>query len=473
MKKFLSMFCMLMMLTVLFSNTAGAEDGEMPEDTVENVIEENNLPFILEAPKYVFLDRISEDKKVQTVNAAFSKNASMTEYFDMEPAAAKRLINANGLATLKLTAQVDWAIDSPDDWHYNEYWDTEGLNAKKQKVLGDWAYIGIEPEKGRVQSVQIFEDFGNIKDKDNKAWKGTDTLKGWKSVIPEALLSKNSDNEHSYIDWTKHVLYIRVRYVVVTEDNDEEFKKNTYYSDWSETAAFGKDIEEYYPYETYDKLPIPEVYNLAINQDEDGYVLEYDVKLPEEFEKNAAQTEVYGGVAYLVHSIFVQDYEVVPSYQTPESTHVAIPVAKLLPEGVPYTEGTPIFVRSFIWIDQYLGVGGQWVGELENFQLVDLYSVGAEEEPEPTPEITATPTLEPTPVPTQVIELLPTAVPEVKEEEENKNVCKICKLSFDPQFMDICMFFWLGGALLIIIIISIIVKIIRRREDEKTDILFR
>ena len=149
----------------------------------------------------------------------------------------------------------------------------------------------------------------------------------------------------------------------------------------------------------------------------------------------------------------MQDYEVVPSYQTPESTHVAIPVAKLLPEGVSYTEGTPIFVRSFIWIDQYLGVGGQWVGELENFQLVDLYSVGAKEEPEPTPEITATPTLEPTPVPTQVIELLPTAVPEVKEEEENKNVCKICKLSFDPQFMDICMFFWLGGALLIIIII--------------------
>lgn len=482
MKKFLRIFFLLALMLMMLPTAALADEdedilGAAPggeDDTEEET--ELPMPFTFEAPRYVFLDKTSEMSTVHTVNVGFSINDTMREYLALNTAEARNKLATVGLATLKLTAQIDWAIDDPTAWHYSEVWDNDGKDKKGQVVVGDWARIGIEVEGDRkkVQSVRIFPDFGDPKAKDNTLWKGTAQAKGYKDVIPADML-KTDENGHYYIDWTEHTLYVRVRYQCVTEDNDEEFMKRTYFSDWSETASFGKDVEEYYPYENEEALPIPELSMLSVDtvDPEVGPVLHVTTKLPEEFLENAIRTEIYGGVAHLIYRVRLnQDGEWIPIYEDVAAGEYSKPISAILSEGESYAEGDAVEINAFVWIDQYLGLEGEWVGSLSGVTS-ETITYGIEEvDPSvtPTPEITVTP--EPTPTPTLPPMNIPTPVINPNEEEE-KDVCPICHMDKDPQFFGVCMFIWGGGIILLIIIISIIVRIVRRKQDEKTDILFR
>lgn len=495
MKKFLSVLCMIVLVMTVMSAAAFADEddglvpgGEEPlglapgGDDLLGAAPGNEedielpMPFEFKAPEYVFLDRTSDLATVQTVNLAFSFNQSMREFLALGTGEARDAINSVGLATLNMTAQIDWAIDDPEAWHYSEAWDNDGKNEKGQVVVGDWAWIGIELEgdNKKVQSVRIFPDFGDPKAKDNTAWNGSGNIKGYKSIIPAEILKTDEENGHYYIDWTEHTLYVRVRFKCVTEDNDEEFMKNTYFTDWSEVVSYGKDVEEYYPYENETALPKPELSNLTVEtvDPDEGPVLKWNTSLPADFLENAIRTEVYGGVAHLIYSVRLNqtgDWKNI--YEDVISGEYTVPINSLLAEGESYAEGDAVEVNAMVWIDQYLGIEGDWVGSLSG-ERSEIITYGIDEEPEvtptpettPTPEATPTPTLEPLNIPTPVVN---------PQTEDDEDVCPICHNAHDPQIFGVCMYIWGGGFILLIILISIIVKIVRRKQDEKTDILFR
>ena len=493
MKKFVRLCCMIFLMAVLvtpvFAADDKAADGETPDgmllttgaDNETDSPDTSRIPFVLEAPKFVFADKVSREEGKQEINVAFSKNEGMMKYFSLSDADAKLTINGNGLYSMDVVAQIDWAIDDPNAWHADDSWDNDGKNAKGEKTVGQWAYVGIKPDGNRLQSVRIFPDFGNPKAKDNTVWNGTKTEKGWKDILTAEYLSEKDGSY--YVDWNEHVLYVRVRYIVFTIDNDEDFGKNTFITDWSETAAVGKDVEEYSGYGMESELPIPVLSNPAVETPDEatGTVFTFDVSIDEEFEKNALHSEVYGGVGHLVYSVRLSEasgWKVV--FRDAVSGKVTIPMTEILGEGETYTDGQPIEVYALAWIDQYDGIGGNWFGNLGGTHSNTL-TYGVAVTPEPTPEITGeptptvTPSVEPTGSEANPGELKPTSetIPTETIKEDDKKVCPVCKLEFDPQLLGFCMFYWIGAAVVILIIIVIIVKHIEKKRDEETDILFR
>ena len=493
MKRFLSIICILLLLTSLLCVPAAAADGEDDADGEgapllgatqtedDDSLADANLPFVLEAPKYAFLDRLSDDVTEQHVNAAFSLNASMKAFQSLTQDKRTQALAMNGLATLKLTAQIDWAIDDPNGWHYDDYWDTDGEDPDGHKLAGAWAYLDVDPGNENVCSKVIFEDFGDPEDKKNEDWNGFGYAKGWKDMLSEDQLTLDEETGHYYVNWEEHTLYIRVRYAVVTEDNDEENLRNYYFSGWSPVASFGKGVEEYYPYMENSEIPVPELSDLEVisGDDENGYTLSFVASIPRDFEENAIRTEVYGGVAQLVYSVrFNQDGEWVRFYRDAVSGLVQVPINELLKDNEEYNGGDSVEVYAIIWIEQHLGVNGEWCGDL-NSTMSNTLKLGIEEtdpDPDLTGEVTPTPTGEVTPTPTPTI--VPQNQPTIPEEtivipEEKKEVCKICHQDFDPQFFGVCIFIWIGGAVVVLLLISLIVKLIRKKQDEATDILFR
>lgn len=494
MKKAISL-CLIfaMLLTVLtgFSYAADGGDGNMPPlglapggDDDEN---ELPLPFRMETPEYVFLDRISENTTVQTLNVAYTMGDSMKDYLSLSSEEKKGVNSGMGFASLKVNAQIDWAIDDPQGWHYDEFWDNEGSDPDGHIVLGDWAMIGIEPEGKKLQSTRIFPDFGDPEDKENTSWNGFGYAQGWKDILSEDLLKLDEEKKQYYIDWTEHTLYIRMRFETVTIDNDEEFMENRYFTEWSAPASFGKDVEEYYPYEKEEDIPIPEVSSPVLQKAGESWILSFNVEIPEEFEENAVRTEVYGGVAHLVSAIRLNESgEPKIIYGDAVSGMVSQKLETLFDANSEFREDMPVEVYCFLWMDQYLGVDGPWVGSLAgaHSKTVGL-NTKQTTEPDPTPSVdpvepTAEPTgepdvtTEPTPTvikPTPTV-FIPTEVPGVASDKDG-GICKVCHLKADPQLFGVCMFIWGGGIIVLIVLIVVITKIIRKKQDEQNDILFR
>ena len=493
MKKVLSIACMVLLIASMLSYTVSAADGGLEESgelfTSASTSDDDTsaLPFVLEAPKYAFLDRLSDDVTEQNVNAAFTKNASMQEFMNLSQEKRTQALSMNGLATLKVTAQIDWAIDDPTGWHYDDYWDTDGEDQDGHLLAGDWAYLDVDPGKEKVCSTVIFEDFGDPEDKKNDSWKGFGYAKGWKDVLTEDQLTLNEETGHYYVNWEEHTLYIRVRYAVVTEDNDEENLRNHYFSGWSPVASFGKDVEEYYPYMTADEIPVPVLADLEVldGDEETGKLLSFDVSIPKDkegrdLEEIAARTEVYDGLAQLVFSVRFNEGEWVRCFRDVYSGNFQVPISEVLKDDEVYQDGSTVEVYAIIWMEQHLGVNGEWCGDLSTTPS-NTIAIGKEDIPAPTTYVTPNPD-EPTPteeVTPTIVPPTPTVYnPELPEEtivveEKKKEICKVCHLEIDPQPLGYCMFYWIGGAVALLIIIAIIVKIIRKKQDEATDILFR
>lgn len=496
MKKFVRLCCMIFLMAALVTPVFAAEDkaaegdasdGEMMlttgADDEDDSFARSRVPFEIEAPKFVFADRVSREAGKQEINVAFTKNAGMAAFLSLPGADATHLINENGLYSLDIVAQVDWAIDDPNAWHADESWDQDGKNAKGEKIVGQWAYVGIKPDGNRVQSIRIFPEFGDPKAKDNTVWNGTKTEKGWKDILTAEYLSES--NGSYYVNWEEHVLYVRARYIITTFDNDEDFAKNTFITDWSETASVGKDVEEYTGYGMESELPVPVLSNPAVETSEemDETVFTFDVTIDESFERNALRVVAYGGVGHIVYSVRLNsDGEWKVVFRDAESGKVRIPMKEILGEGETYTDGQPIEVYALAWIDQYDGIGGSWFGSIGGPHSETLtYGVPANPQPtpEPTPTADVTPTAEPTAQVTGTTEdpgaVTPTTdiIPTETITKEEKKACPVCHLDFDPQPLGFCMFYWIGAAVVVLIIIIIIVRHVRKKRDEETDILFR
>ena len=261
------------------------------------------LPFDLEAPTNVAMKYLDGDDSPNTIQIVYSQNNSMSEFFsDKDNNYDQWLaeLNAEGYDDMWVTAQIDWSIDSAEDWHYNEYWDTEGYDEDYHMRLGEWAFISCAYSCEQSMSEYIFRFGYDIDDPDDRYWtgshEGSDDYDGWKDVLEGKYDEVKIDGVNcAKIDLDKHTIYARVRWLV-TYDLPDEGGRHTLGSEWSEAAAIGKDAEGS-ELSTEAAKAAPVIKDLRVTDEEfnDYPIVAFTLDVPEELTAMLAQLELEGG----------------------------------------------------------------------------------------------------------------------------------------------------------------------------------
>ena len=212
------------------------------------------LPFELEAPSNVGARWLEGNDSYNTTDITYSQNNSMSEWSTRKYAEHDTVMEElaeMGYDDLWISPQIDWSIDSTDDWHCNRYWTTGGYDENYAQHLGDWAYLDMSYSAETVNNSWVFRGMGNAADPENATWYGVHDegidIPGWADVLKEGQyeLIEDEDNEkYAKIDLTEHTIYFRVRYAVTvwtTETARRPSENVVVVSDWSKTAAVGKD----------------------------------------------------------------------------------------------------------------------------------------------------------------------------------------------------------------------------------------
>lgn len=197
------------------------------------------LPFKLEKPVAVHVtDTTGWDT---CLYLSVAKQESMLEWmrgFEDDNDAAYEGITALGYNDIEIFLQVDWAIDDSADWHYNKAWD----KGERKNDDNEWEMPRLDAYRNLVDTYYIL---GFNYDEWNENYGG------WKDVIPKSLIDDitTEDGEDSYyaINWEKHTLYVRCRWLVEVETEENDDWVNKYVSsDWSDISAYGKNGEPPY-----------------------------------------------------------------------------------------------------------------------------------------------------------------------------------------------------------------------------------
>ena len=174
-----------------------------------------------------------------TIEIHYSQNNSMSEWTKRRETdfdAVMKEIGDLGYSDMWIQTQIDWSIDSQDDWHVNDYWLTDGYDKDYHMRLGDWAYISQSYSSETAMSEWIFRSMGNIDDKEDGVWYGrhsdSEDYDGWKDVLKEDQYDvvKGDGESHAKIDLTKHTIYTRVRWLVIARTEEKDIPV---VSDWS------------------------------------------------------------------------------------------------------------------------------------------------------------------------------------------------------------------------------------------------
>ena len=219
---------------------------------------EQKLPFELTAPTNVALTYLDGNDSYNTCEIAYSQNNSMSKWATRKADPddydnVMKELNKMGYDDVSVSAQIDWSIDSQDDWKCNEYWLTDGYDADYKQHLGDWAYTDFNCAPETTTTAWIFRNMGNANDPEDRTWHGHHAdgydYNGWKDVLKKGqykLITNEDGEKYAKIDFTKHTIYTRVRWRVTLRPLEGD--DNTYVvSDWSQIAAVGKDAKKVEP----------------------------------------------------------------------------------------------------------------------------------------------------------------------------------------------------------------------------------
>ncbi len=103
--------------------------------------------------------------------------------------AQKKLADEYHFSDISLQAQIDWAIDDPENgWHYTKYWDVMQADAYPKTVNECWIMRGVvvhDPEKTPDYTPEM-----------NLEWEGNEYIPGLKNQLKEGQYSlKVTDEE--------------------------------------------------------------------------------------------------------------------------------------------------------------------------------------------------------------------------------------------------------------------------------------
>ncbi len=323
------------------------------------------LPFELTPPRNVAITYQEGSDSANTCSVAWSKNNSMSAWSakmadpETHDAAVEEL-NAAGFDDLWYTAQMDWSIDTQDDWHYNQYWDTDGYDAEHKQHLGDWAYTSFLEGADTVTEDWVFRYMGNISDPTDTTWYGNHDewhdAPGWKDVLKEDQYEVVKDDDGSYakIDLTKHTIYVRMRYLVTERFAGADDK--TVASDWSEIAAVGKDAASSKVYKPGD-VAAPVIHDLRMTDEEfNGQpVIAFTLDVPAELQKTLTDLGAARGGLSLITECRVKGTEEWKGMQgdwVVKAGEMKVTLLNLLEEGKTITKDTPVELRCRYCISQ-------------------------------------------------------------------------------------------------------------------------
>ena len=269
----------------------------------------SDLPFELVAPAYVTASWLGGNDSPTTSKITYSLSNEMTSFFSqLEDAnlndTTEELFAPYDYDTIGMTTQVDWAVDDVNDpvsgWHCNQYWDfhdgVAGYDDEWNYRVGEWD--GVDMWIGNC--TETVNDHWVTRYVSEEAYYGNpDThTTGLKDQLNPSQYEWVEDEYGDYdlwIDYTMHTVYFRMRFVVFTW-SDSAGEWTYYYSDWSNTAAVGKDAETFEAL-TEDDLPKPAISNLHMTDDEfNGHpVAAYTLTVPDSLAENNTKLTVLGG----------------------------------------------------------------------------------------------------------------------------------------------------------------------------------
>lgn len=198
------------------------------------------LPFTLNAPVGITL--APQQNGRDGVRVSYGKDSSLNNYFNGTDTDEKLEIRKKyGYTDLWIKAQLDWSIDSPDDWHYNAYWDSDGYDTGWVQHLGTWAYINLPVTGASADSEMLFLTMGNPGDASDVNWNGTESAPGWKTALRAGqykTVTAADGSQRAALDLTEHTLYVRMRWQVTLSKDD--WNTDQYlFSGWSAPVSAG------------------------------------------------------------------------------------------------------------------------------------------------------------------------------------------------------------------------------------------
>lgn len=338
---------------------------------VQNV---SDLPFELIPSKMVYMAK-TEGETSPSLCFTYSMESDMIQFMDELADSDKRdaLLNRLNVDDIWIDAQIDWNIDNTG-WHYNSYWDTDGYDEDYNLRTSEWDVVSVLLYPQTTNDCWITRGCGDINDPDNSTWNGWGTQPGLRDVLdqiqdiegtPCYTVIDNGDGTADFtIDYSKHTVYARMRYfVTVRPTNGEEFKL---FSDWSDSAAYGKDAPKWEPY-TAESLNPPVISNAYITDElfNDYPVASYTLTVPDDLAEGLTRVSAAGGGIRIETEGRVKGTATWIGLQgdiTIKSGEIKIDLLNLTGAGQPLYANTEIELRAHFWCNQY-SESGEWLGD--------------------------------------------------------------------------------------------------------------
>ena len=420
MKRILGVLLSLLLLLSLFTVTAFAAE--------ENDISKFELPAP-KAPNYfVYTDGNASEghhDDLRMIMVADPEVALLAAEYDRD---SEAFYKKYGLYSFNLVMQYDVSLDGEDSWQHNEEWDTEYYN--------DGHVNGYPVQSLRSELIEDFEFFWLT------YYEGpdSDTFVPYKpAILTEKFTGDGYEQDIYSFDVENHSLYIRCRYYMEWETFDAEKneigEKQSKFSDWSESAVFGKNSTQIIPDEptTY-AAPVISDMKIVLSEGDDNSHIEYAQTTPE----SVWMTGVYylmkeeGQFDGLETQVSIDGGEWI-EFSTADSGDdwcLWNGSRGAYNDDVPIEENTNIKLRI-----RFIGTHGpsEWSNVLE------LNGGGTQENPDDTGK-----------------------APDEKPPVDEKDKCSLC--GFCPVPLGLCIFIWIAIVVVVILVIVIIIVTLTKKK---------
>ena len=275
-----------------------------------------DLPFELTAPGNVSAVWLEGGDSPTSTDLTYSLNNEMTTFFkNMENAhlddTIEQFMKNIGCDDIWMNVQIDWAVDDVNDsvsgWHYTQYWDGDeyfglGHDSEGNPRWSEWDIVdgNLNNATETVQEICITRCVPN-----DFRWNGTPETHtpGVKDQLrPEQYTydyNANDGDGELRIDYTKHTVYFRARFVVTVRK--DELPDKYYFSEWSNIASVGKDSEKFKPLTKAD-LDAPVITGLRMTDKEfNGCpIVAFTLTVPDKLMENATKVRAAGGYISII-----------------------------------------------------------------------------------------------------------------------------------------------------------------------------
>ena len=423
MKRTISVLLLLLLLLSLFPATAFAAE--------ENDISQFEFPTP-KAPNYfIYTDGDASEGHHDNLRMIMVTDPEVAllaaEYY----ADSDAFYEKYGLWSFAISMQYDVSLDDEAHWQHNAEWDT---NWYTSGYADGYPYVSLGSE--------MMEDFEFF-------WltyyegEGSSTFVPYQPAITTYVYHHEDWDEEIYsFDVENHSLYIRCRYymewepLVPNEYGEGPGEKQSRFSDWSESAVFGKNSTQIIPDEptTYE-APIISDMKIVLSEGDENSHIEYTQTTPESVWMN--------GVYYLMNDEYGFD-----GLETQVSINggewVEFDTADAWGDwclwngnrgaynfDVPIEEDSNVKLRI-----RFTGTHGpsEWSNVLE------INGGGTQEIPDNTNK--------------------PADAPTTDEPSEEK--CSLC--GFCPVPLGLCIFIWIAIAVVVILIVVIMIAIATKKK---------